>query len=92
MNQKTSKKWFARKTYGYGWTPVSWEGWSLVILSVLVMIRTFLLIDAQSPSSSSTLIQFMPRFLLILIILSVISIVKGETPRWQWGEKKEATK
>jgi hypothetical protein len=24
--------WFERKRYGYGWVPISWQGWSVAVL------------------------------------------------------------
>ena len=30
--------WFRRKTFGYGWTPASWEGWVATLLFVLACI------------------------------------------------------
>ncbi|MBV9549496.1 MAG: hypothetical protein JO256_07470 [Alphaproteobacteria bacterium] len=27
-------RWFRKKTFGYGWTPCSWEGWLATLLFV----------------------------------------------------------
>ena len=35
---KSAKIWFGPKTIGYGWGPVSWEGWLLVAGIVLLPV------------------------------------------------------
>ena len=30
MQQQTTKYWFKAKTYGYGWTPATWQGWGII--------------------------------------------------------------
>jgi hypothetical protein len=39
MKRITTKPWFGPKRFGWGWTPITWEGW----LSVLVWIGLFYL-------------------------------------------------
>ncbi len=38
------KLWFKRRRYGLGWTPVTWQGWTVVVVVVaiaaLVVIST----------------------------------------------------
>ena len=34
----TKKTWFGPKRIGWGWRPVSWEGWLMTALSVGVVI------------------------------------------------------
>lgn len=29
MKQKDSRLWFKAKRFGWGWVPVTWEGWAL---------------------------------------------------------------
>jgi hypothetical protein len=30
-------RWFCRKTFGYGWTPVTWQGWLVLALFVAIV-------------------------------------------------------
>ena len=83
------KLWFKRKTYGWGWTPVSFEGWLVLLIYAAVNIWIFRNLDALSHSGSDTLIAFAPRFLALAAILYFICIYKGEKPKWQWGKKSE---
>jgi L-threonylcarbamoyladenylate synthase len=79
------KLWFRRKTYGYGWTPVSWEGWAALAVYIALNVFAFLAVDAREHSASDTLINFAPRFLLLTLIFYIVAFCTGEKPRWQWG-------
>ncbi|MBX4181312.1 hypothetical protein KW807_00410 [Candidatus Parcubacteria bacterium] len=83
-----TKLWFKRKRYGWGWTPITWEGWVTVAVFALVIVWNFRRIDAIQHSGSDTLINFVPQTIVLLIILCVICWKKGESPRWQWGERE----
>ncbi len=75
--------WFKRKLFGWGWVPVRWQGW-VVILAFIVFLLGNALVLGESPSDEELL-----RFFGMLIV-AVISIVwicyqTGEKPKWQWG-------
>ncbi len=78
-----NKIWFKRKTYGWGWTPCTWEGWFVVI------IWGILFVSFVSKMNEN---EWLKNFLFISIttgILIYISYKKGESPRWQWGDKND---
>ena len=83
-----NKLWFKRKTYGFGWTPCSWQGWIVIVVYVVLLVLSFRLIDGVQDSSSDTLINFAPRFILLTLVLIFICYKKGEKPKWQWEEKR----
>jgi hypothetical protein len=83
---KNKKLWFRRKRYGWGWVPVSWEGWLIIFVYVVALLSNFQTIDAVQYSSSDTLINFAPRFIILTVILIIICRVKGEKPKWSWGK------
>ncbi len=80
----TNNLWFKRKTYGYGWTPVTWQGWAVIIIW---LISFYLVITGVN----SELIKLVS-ILILTGILIFVSYKKGERPRWQWGEKEETDK
>ena len=82
------KLWFKRKTYGWGWTPSTWQGWGILFLYVLFLIQEFGRIDKLSHSGSDTLMAFSPSFIVVTIFLILVCYATGEEPRWQWGEVK----
>jgi hypothetical protein len=74
--------WFAPKRYGFGFLPISWQGWALTIGFVLVCVVTGLLF-ARKPAV----------FIAVLVPITVtfITIAARTTKggwRWRWGEKE----
>lgn len=84
------KYWFKPKKYGYGFFPISWEGY----LSIFVFIL-FLFISAYVNNIFGTeagLKEGLGFILDVFIIASIFTVlfkhrVEGGL-RWQWGEKK----
>lgn len=81
--------WFKRKLYGWGWTPVRWQGWAVLAAYLLVLWYIFRDVDRASHSGSDTLIGFSAPFVVATVILIYICYKKGESPRWQWGPPKK---
>ena len=81
------QRWFRAKTYGWGWYPATWQGWAVLAFYVLGMVLSFYRIDSASPSTSDTLIDFVPRFVLATLVLLGVCWLSGEKPRWRWGNK-----
>lgn len=81
--------WFKRKLYGWGWTPVTWQGWLVTIAYVALVILFGLTIDEHSPSQEIAFTFALP-FLLLTAMFIRILYKKGEKPKWQWG-KPEST-
>jgi hypothetical protein len=80
------KIWFKTKTYGWGWTPVTWQGWLCVALYISFVVWMFKDIDQESHSASDTLINFFLPFVIATVILTAVCYKKGEPPRWRWGK------
>ena len=87
-----TKLWFKAKRYGWGWTPITWEGW-LVILSFLLLIfagTTFLVYVKKTHGDLGTARALFILWIAILTgALIRICYAKGERPRWRWGSKSE---
>ncbi len=81
------KLWFKRKTYGWGWTPVTWQGWLVVLIYVGCMVGTATLLDGGIEKDSNFLIRFIVPFVFFTSILISICYKKGEKPKWTWGGK-----
>jgi len=75
--------WFVRKRYGWGWTPASKEGWTVIALYVALLI---LWADLFMPDRWA---DYLVLVVLQTILLLVISYRKGEPPRWQWGDENQ---
>lgn len=79
--------WFKRKTYGWGWVPVTWQGWAVTLGYILLAFVFSLTIDDYS-TTREVLFTFVLPLVLLTITLLRITYKKGEKPRWQWGEDK----
>ena len=80
--------WFKRKLYGWGWTPVRWQGWLTLLIYIIFIVLIFSRIDENSHSASDTLINFALPFIILSTILIYICYKTGESPKWQWGPPK----
>lgn len=81
--------WFKRKTYGWGWTPMTWQGWVVTLVYVGLLLLFAAMIDESSSRKEILLGFFLPALILTTALIR-ICYKKGETPRWQWGrEEKE---
>lgn len=82
---KNTSLWFKAKTYGWGWYPCSWQGWSVVILYLIQIISISLIAEELFQSMKGTIIFFMVLISSIISLL-LISYKTGEKPRWRWGK------
>jgi hypothetical protein len=80
--------WFKNKIYGWGWTPVTWQGWLTTGLYIVFVLAFAFTIDDKSPSREVMFTGILPIFLLTIALIR-ICYKKGEAPRWQWGLKKK---
>jgi hypothetical protein len=77
--------WFKPKRYGYGATPITWQGWAFTLGTVAAMVAVSLYLRLTEPHSwaLALLIAF---DVLALAMLFVVSRHKTEGGvRWRWG-------
>ena len=84
------KYWFKPKRYGYGFYPISWEGW---VFTLVLLGAIFASAYINNFFTDSVSIKQGLRYLLdIAFIMGLFSILaKGKTKgelKWQWGRKK----
>ncbi len=81
MNTNEKPVWFTAKRYGWGWSwPCAWQGW--VVLAVwlaLISGSAFLLAPRHFALRMASLA-------VLSTALFVVCLIKGETPRWRWGD------
>jgi hypothetical protein len=81
--------WFRAKSYGWGWTPVSVEGWLVLGLFLVgVGIDVAVLIYRQQHGSDPrrAMISFLVWLGILVAALIAICFMTGERPRWRWGD------
>jgi len=82
------KLWFKRKTYGWGWVPITWQGWAVTFTYIALAFFLALTIDENS-SSREALFTFALPLALLTVMFFRILYKKGEKPRWQWGNDEK---
>ncbi len=80
-HEDTPKRyWFRAKRYGWGWgLPATWEGWVFLLIWMPVTVLTSLWL-ADGAAAFIFLV-------LMLAVLFAVCLIKGEPPRWRWGDK-----
>ena len=82
-----AKYWFRQKSFGYGATPNSWQGWLVIVGSAVAAIAVIIAADFQRDDAT--------RFLLIAIglpaiVIPTVWIAHAKTEggwKWRWGAK-----
>jgi len=72
--------WFKRRLFGWGWVPVTWQGW-VVILAFIAYLLLIGLKLAGDPRPA----LYLPLLAVGVGVLIAICFWKGEKPRWTWG-------
>lgn len=84
QQSKKSEIWFPAKTYGWGWgLPCHPMGW-------LTLLGFFVALSLLALALSRNLIGIVTFFLMVFGLtagLFYICYLKGEKPKWRWGEK-----
>jgi len=88
--EQSPKLWFKRKQYGWGWTPVSWQGWLVTALYIALVVGLGIAVENAS-SRREVLLFFVLPTLVLTTTLIRIAYKKGERPHWQWGKKPSRT-
>ncbi len=79
--------WFKPKRYGYGATPVTWQGWALIlgVVAAMVAVSFYLRLTEPHDWALALLIAF---DVLALGTLFVFSRRKTDGEwRWRWGDR-----
>jgi hypothetical protein len=75
------KYWFPAKHYGWGWgIPGSWQGWLVLAAFVgLLVAGSFLFPPAKAIG------PYLAYVAVLCALLVWVCWLKGEPPRWRWG-------
>ena len=88
MDDNQHKYTMKRKRYGWGWTPVTWQGWIFIFaqVGIVIVAATFLPHKPAQPTASE-LVRFLWIVGLAFINLIIFSIKTSPAPHWRWGRK-----
>lgn len=79
------KLWFKAKMYGWGWQPVSWQGWAIMALYFFAVLKSTWGLKSQG-SFGADLNILAARVLIPTVCILIICYIKGERPHWRWGK------
>ena len=80
--------WFKPKRYGYGATPVTWQGWALTGGAVAVIVVAALLLLHNGEKSAGAWIAFFAIEVVVIAVLWIVSRRKTDGEwRWRWGDR-----
>lgn len=90
MNEKDHKKYLMkRRRYGWGWVPVTWQGWLLLAMQFAVILTAASFLPAKPAQPTiSELVRFFLIVALTIGVLILVTIQASPSPRWRWGKKK----
>jgi hypothetical protein len=83
MQNNGSKIWFPAKKYGWGWgPPCAWQGWVVMATWLVLLLAGGILLAPRN-------IGLYGAYALVLSIAFFMAVfIKGERPRWRWGESE----
>jgi hypothetical protein len=82
-----AKYWFRQKTFGYGATPNTWQGWLVTLVACGLV--TFVVVEAmQIPDKHAGLLVALSGAAVIMIAFSVIAYIKTEGG-WRWRSGRD---
>ena len=85
-----TRYWFKPKRYGYGATPVTWEGWAVTGAGIAIILIASLLLSDWSAVGLANWIAFVAVVTSTVAALSIVSARKTDGVwRWRWGNEHE---
>lgn len=84
--------WFKAKLYGWGWVPVKWQGWAVILIYIALVTSLLANVEKEIPGNSDSGTNFLVLglpIILLSVLLIIVCYKKGEKPRWQWGPPKK---
>lgn len=77
----STRYWFRAKRYGWGWTPLTWQGWAALAAFVALLVADWLVFPP-----TKALPDYIGCVVGLTILLVAVCWLKGEPPRWRWGD------
>ena len=77
--------WFKAKLYGWGWTPAKKEGWTVLLVYLLIIIVPSIFAEKFIGREEEFLKYYLPLLVITTALLIWICYKKGEKPRWMGG-------
>jgi O-antigen/teichoic acid export membrane protein len=79
--------WFRPKRYGYGATPISWEGWAVMAVGVVVIAASTLMLVRHTALDQWFWVAIVVDVVTIVALLAVSRRKTDGEWRWRWGDQ-----
>jgi len=78
--------WFGAKRYGWGWTPVTWQGWVATVAYIVAVVGW--LVYRRNDLALGLHFDVLAAWPMLVLTALFIAVcwIKGERPRWRWGK------
>jgi len=85
----SNKNWFKRKRFGWGWVPVTWQGWLSTLIYILVLVggSYWLLKDVPDNTYSDEVGYFLVLMSITTILFIKLASTKGPSGKWRLGKR-----
>ena len=84
--------WFRPKTFGYGATPTTWEGWAVIAVYGLVILGCVAAMYLRK-QSLPTIASSIAIMVVATVMMVVVSVQKTDGAwRWSWGTTENSGK
>ena len=79
-----ARYWFPAKRYGWGWAvPSTWQGWLVIAAFVALVVAGAFLFPPRTMMAA-----YLGYIVVLGALLTFVCWLKGEPPRWRWGENE----
>jgi len=82
------RDWFKAKKYGWGWTPVTWQAWIVILIYVGTIAASAFLFLRPIPTQFGWA-EYGSFIAIATTILITVCFKTGEKPGWRWGKPKD---
>ena len=80
--------WFRPKRYGYGATPISWEGWVFTLAAAAIIAASTIVLMAHT---ALELWFWVALAVDVVVIVALFQVSRRKTEgewRWRWGDRE----
>ncbi len=77
-----------RRRYGWGWTPITWQGWLFVFSqTIILLIAASQLSRKPIQPTTDQLLKLLAILICVSLTLFLVGYQTGPKPHWRWGKK-----
>jgi uncharacterized membrane protein YhaH (DUF805 family) len=78
----TTRYWFPAKRNGWGWgLPLTWQGWAVLAAFIALIVA-----NGRVFPPNKALLAYIVGIVGLSVLFVAVCWLKGEPPRWRWGE------